>query len=235
MAEHSASANVTQSRRTTSSQGITHVDVELSALSRCHHQCAEPFRRACSSFRRKPHCLKSARLAAFVLDWRRFTSSSYRPEDQTGVSQTTLNNLDAPPAFYGEIAALYRTTYFSYGASLSAQYNRLTQESAFYELNYMELPLVLALRLGVHPYDDRLSIYAGAGAAFVRSTTELTSSVIELDKSASTTSTGPALTSGISYALTPAHSLSLTWTHTFSDDANISATNFGWTYTFGKE
>ena len=164
-----------------------------------------------------------------------FTSSSYRPEDQTGVSQTTLTNLDAPPAFYGEIAALYRTTYFSYGASLSAQYNRLNQESAYYELNYTELPLVLALRLGVHPYDDRLSIYAGAGAAFVMSTTELTSSVIELDKSASTTSIGPALTSGVSYALTPAHALSLTWTHTFSDDANISATNFGWTYTFGKE
>ena len=103
-----------------------------------------------------------------------FTSSSYRPEDQTGVSQTTLTNLDAPPAFYGEIAALYRTTYFSYGASLSAQYNRLNQESAYYELNYTELPLVLALRLGVHPYDDRLSIYAGAGAAFVMSNTELT-------------------------------------------------------------
>ena len=57
-----------------------------------------------------------------------FTSSSYRPEDQTGVSQTTLTNLDAPPIPHGDIAALYRTTYFSYGASISAQYNRLTQE-----------------------------------------------------------------------------------------------------------
>ena len=151
------------------------------------------------------------------------------------MDQTTLDDLDALPALLGEIAAVYRTSYFSFGASLSAHYHRLLQENAYYTFNYTELPIILALRLGVHPYDDRLSIYAGAGAAWIESTTKLSSSVLELNQSASARSTSPALTSSMSFAFTPAHSLSLTWTHTFSDDATISATNLAWTYTFGKE
>ena len=122
----------------------------------------------------------------------------------------------------------------SHTALRSARSIIASPKSAFYELNHMELPLVLALRLGVHPYDDRLSIcgrrcrvcHVYHRADLVRDRTRQ-ECVYHVDR---------ARTHQWNILCVNASSLlSLTWTHTFSDDANISATNLGWTYTFGKE